>query len=226
MRATLRGLSCDGSKLMKLWIFDLDGTLTDSFPVFFRAMNEIFHAHGKTVTEEQLHQALGSTMPEFFTQHLGAAAAPPSLEKLRRLSVDYAADVKTFAGIETCLEELRSRGREIAVWTARDRESTDSVLQATGLSRFASHVVTGNCVAKAKPDPEGARKVLGHFRRGGDETVMIGDHHHDVNGARAAGLTSVRASWNPYWRGERCEIAHHQFFDVEEFNAWMKEKTQ
>ncbi len=96
------------------------------------------------------------------------------------------------------------------------------MLESSGLSRFASHVVTGNCVTRAKPHPEGAKKVLEHFRRGGDETVMIGDHHHDVNGALSAGLTSVRASWNPYWKEERCELAHHQFFKVEDFSSWMK----
>ena len=209
---------------MKLWIFDLDGTLTDSFPVFFRAMKEIFRQHGKNVSEEQLHQALGSTMPEFFSLHLGQDASGPALKELRRLSIDYAKYVKPFAGIESCLEELRSRGREIAVWTARDRESTNSVLSASGLGRFASHVVTGNCVSKAKPDPEGARKVLEHFRLSGEETVMIGDHHHDVDGARAAGLTSVRASWNPYWQKERCELADHQFFKVEDFSLWARNR--
>jgi len=211
---------------MKLWIFDLDGTLTDSFPVFFRAMTEIFHQHGKSLEEEQLHQALGSTMPEFFTQHLGQAAAKPALAELRRLSVERAGEVLPFSGIEECLSSLRASGREIAVWTARDRDSTDRILSVSGLGRFASHVVTGNCVSRAKPDPEGARKVLEHFRRDGEETVMIGDHHHDVNAARAAGLTGVRASWNPYWTGQLCTVAHHQFFKVEDFSLWMKARIQ
>jgi len=211
---------------MKLWIFDLDGTLTNSFPVFFRSMNEIFRDHGKHVSEEQMYEALGSTMPEFLALHLGANAAPSALAKLRRLSVEYSAQVRAFEGIEDCLTELQKSGREIAVWTARDRESTNSVLAASGLSHFAALVVTGNCVSRAKPDPEGAIKVLGHFKREGDETVMIGDHHHDVNGARSAGLTSVRASWNPFWKEQRCDLAHHQFFNVEDFSSWMRSKIR
>jgi pyrophosphatase PpaX len=207
---------------MKLWIFDLDGTLTDSFPVFFRAMQGIFAGHGKPLSEEMLHAALGSTMPNFFGLHLGEEHSAKAVEDLCRLSIEHAGDVRPFAGIEACLADLQASGREIAVWTARDRDSAEKVLSVSGLGRYASHLVSGNCVRHNKPDPEGARKVLAHFRRGGEETVMIGDHHHDVNGARAAGLTSVRASWNPYWKSERCELAHHQFFRVEDFSAWAR----
>lgn len=211
---------------MKLWIFDLDGTLTDSFPVFFRAMTEIFSDHGVTIREEQLHAALGSTMPEFFARHLGAGRAPAALEKLRRLSVDGASDVRPFPGITECLETLRSRGREIAVWTARDRESTEQILRGSGLGSFAKEVVTGNCVSKAKPDPEGARLVLGRLRRGAEEAVMVGDHLHDVNAAKAAGVLGVRAGWNPYWPREHCPVADRQFFTVPEFAEWIQAEVR
>lgn len=211
---------------MQLWIFDLDGTLTDSFPVFFRSMKEIFSDHGRAIREEDLHTALGSTMPEFFTHHLGAPHVPAAIEKLRRLSVDSAVDVRPFPGIAGCLETLRARGREIAVWTARDRESTDRLLHATGLGHFAGQVVTGNCVSKAKPDPEGARLVLSRTGRQPTEAVIVGDHHHDVNAARAAGVFGVRASWNPYWKREPCTVAERQFFSVPDFAAWLSAEVR
>jgi HAD superfamily hydrolase (TIGR01509 family) len=211
---------------MKLWIFDLDGTLTDSFPVFFRSMREIFAAHGKSISDEELRIALGSSMPAFFTRHLGAEHVRASIEELRRLSVLYVNDVRAYDGIHACLDSLRENGREIAVWTARDRDSTQHVLRAAGLEGYAREVVTGCCVSRGKPDPEGARIVLDRLQRTPRETLMIGDHLHDVSAARAAGMYGVRASWNPYWEREACGVADRQFFTVGDFAGFVREATR
>jgi pyrophosphatase PpaX len=207
---------------MKLWIFDLDGTLADTFPVFFRSMREIFAARGRSVTDAQLRAALGSPMPSYFAEHFGEGGVDSAVDDLRRLSVAYAKDVRPFEGIEDCLEVLLDRGRSLAVWTARDRESTEHVLRWSGLDRFTNHVVTADCVSRGKPDPEGAHLVLDRTRHAADEAVMVGDHLHDVNAARAAGLLGVRASWNPYWKSEACVVADRQFFTVRDFADWIR----
>ncbi|MGZ3656717.1 MAG: HAD family hydrolase [Bdellovibrionota bacterium] len=207
---------------MKLWIFDLDGTLTDSFPVFFRSMRSIFSRRGKEITDAQLQSALGSTMPEFFALHLGPEHAAAAVRELAELSVTSVEEVKPFAGIPECLELLQSRQREIGIWTARDRDSAERILASSGIGRFASHLVSGNCVSRAKPDPEGARLTLARFSRKASETVMVGDHAHDVNAARAAGVFGIRASWNPYWPKVPCELAQAQFFTVPDFARWLR----
>jgi phosphoglycolate phosphatase-like HAD superfamily hydrolase len=207
---------------MKLWIFDLDGTLTDSFPVFFRSMRSIFSRRGKEISDAQLHSALGTTMPEFFALHLGAEHAAAAVRELAELSVISVNEVKPFEGIPECLELLRSRQREIGIWTARDRDSAERILASSGIGRFASHLVSGNCVTRAKPDPEGAQLTLARFSRTASESVMVGDHAHDVNAALSAGVFGVRASWNPYWPREACTIAQAQFFSVPDFARWIE----
>lgn len=207
--------------MSNLWIFDLDGTLTDSFPVFTESMEGIFRSHGKTFTDDHLREILGCDADVFFTKHLGESAAKAATERLVRSGIEGAARVKPYEGIEDVLKRLRAAGRDVSVWTGRDLKSAKEVLKASGLGTYVTHCVSGSCVRVNKPDPEGARRVLTLHGRAAQDAVMIGDHLNDMMGAKALGLVGVRVKWNKFWTSERCKLADHEFDTVEAFAKWV-----
>lgn len=207
---------------MHLWIFDLDGTLTDSFPLFFENMRVICREHGVEMTEEDLRASLSMPLPPLFEKLCGPGTSERCMHRLLELSMANVHRSPLYEGIEDTLKVLKAGGREIAVWTARDKTSAERLLQASGLDRYVTSLVSGGCVARNKPYPDGARLLLERFRRPAHEAVMIGDHEHDVSAAREAGLTGVRASWNNFWERKACTIAPHQFFDVAGFRGWVE----
>ncbi|MBY0471920.1 HAD family hydrolase [bacterium] len=210
---------------MKHWVFDLDGTLVDSFSRYFKALNEIFQEHGYQFTDAHREPALTSHLPAFFRQELGARAVAPALTKLLEVSNNDAPLIQPFSGILETIDLLKSRGCQIAVWTSREFTSTDIILKETGISRKIETFVSGTCVTNRKPDTEGLVRIIEQHEWNPEEVTMVGDHFHDVQAANQVGVRSVRASWHSYWKIGTCPDADHQFHSVEDFHRWVKSSS-
>jgi len=205
---------------MRYWVFDLDGTLVDSFGHFFDSLKEIFSENGKVFSDELRLASLTESLPAFFEKHLGTEAARPALEKLQRQSNLDAAKIQPFAGTMPFIRALKESGSKIAVWTSRENESAKLILEQTGLSELAEIYVTGTCTVQRKPHLEGLLKIREHFKCELDEITMVGDHEHDMMAAKNAGARAVRASWHSYWPVEKCTHADYQFYHVSDFQQW------
>ncbi len=206
---------------MKLWIFDLDGTLVDSFSHYFKALEDIFTEYGKVFDNSLGHAALTDPLPQFFEKHLGKELALEGLEKLQQMSNDHAKDVRPFEGMIETIEGLIKQGKDVAIWTNRDLHSATLIIQASKLDKLFSCVVSGTCVTLRKPHPEGILRIAKQFNCELKDVTVIGDHEHDVQGAKTAGARAVRASWHSYWQVAPCETADHQFFGVSNFSQWV-----
>lgn len=208
---------------MKLWIFDLDGTLVDSFPTYFRCGREALTTMGVPRAEEILKAGLSMPMKDVFLKYLSAESAIEAEKIFRKLSREYSKEIQAYDGIHESLTLLKKLGKEISIWTMRDRESTLPLIQQCGLTPFVDHVITGTCVKNHKPHPEGALKLMEKHKRHPKESLVIGDHVFDVTGAKNAGAKGIRASWNSHWGSEKCNVADHQFTQVSEFKKWIEE---
>ena len=208
---------------MKHWVFDLDGTLVDSFGHFFETMEQIFAAHGARFTPELRRAALTEPLDQFFRDHLGEPAFKSAIEALQTRSNEDARSIRPFARLESLMRELSARGSRVAVWTNRDLVSASLILKHSGLAELTEACISGTCVDRRKPDPEGLLRLVDRFGCRPDEVTMVGDHEHDVTAAKSVGARAVRASWHSYWREAPCTTADHQFHDVAEFEAWVLE---
>ncbi len=206
---------------MNYWAFDLDGTLVDSFSHYFKVLGTIFNDHGSQFLDEHRHPALTQQLPEFFEQHLGKQAVTPAFDKLTKVSYQDAVDVRPFEGITSTIERLVSSGAKVAVWTNRDLVSAELILKHTRLRRLAEICISGTCVEARKPSPEGLLKISSRFGCPARDLIVVGDHDYDIQGAKAVGARSVRASWHNYWNIDRCMQADAQFYSVPEFATWV-----
>lgn len=205
---------------MKHWVFDLDGTLVDSFSHYFRSLDAVFREHGAQFTPELRQMALTEPLDKFFIQHLGQESLLTAFERLQTLSNDDARHIRPFTGLEEVVQQLLVRGARVAVWTNRDLVSASLILKHSGLSRLTETCVSGTCVAQRKPHPEGLLRLIDRFGCDAKDVTMVGDHEHDVMGAKAVGARAVRASWHAYWQEEDCRAADAQFRRITDFGAW------
>ena len=208
------------SPAMRHWVFDLDGTLVDSFGAYFDAMEEIFAAHGATFGADQRLAAITEPLDGYFARRLGPANLPRAFELLQKRSVEDAARIRPFEGLPGMLERLRGQGARLAVWTNRDLESARLILRHSGLEPLLEDCVSGTCVVRRKPHPEGLLRLIDRFECRPQEVTMVGDHDHDVTAARQAGARAVRASWHSYWEEPACATADAQFRSTGEFAEW------
>ncbi len=210
---------------MKNWIFDLDGTLVDSFSHYFRSLESIFEEHGKVFSDDLKHSALTDHLRDFFARHLGTDRVEPAFERLQVVSNADAEKIKPFGGMIEILEHLKSRGSRIAIWTNRDHESASLIVKHAGLGSYVDAFVSGTCVSLRKPHPEGLLRIVDQFGCDISQVAMVGDHEYDVSSARDVGAHAVRASWHSYWDVDPCTHAHDQFFDVTSFANWVRERV-
>ena len=166
------------------------------------------------LSEDEFSMCLGQPAAKFFAYKLGELHAEGALAELRRQSVFDAEHIKPFPGVIEFLEKLRIHGKNIAVWTSRDQSSANLVLEKTGIGPLIDHCVSGCCVSKHKPDPEGLQKIAGLFECDVSELVMVGDHDYDVKAAAAVGAYGIRASWHDFEPTEKCAYACEVAFNV------------
>lgn len=172
-------------------VFDLDGTLVDSLPLVLRAFSHALEPFGPRPTMDLFAQ-LGGPPERIFANLLGGERhVPAALERLDDFNRDHHHLIRPFDGVHLFLDELRGRGRTLAIWTGRDRETTLELLQVHRLDGYFSAVVCGDDFGTHKPDPEGLREVLRQVGRAPAEALFVGDADVDVLGGVACGVDTV-----------------------------------
>jgi phosphoglycolate phosphatase len=174
-------------------IFDLDGTLVDSFEDIATALNRARERYGHAPLalaavraqvgsgSEALVRALVPVAPERFAEALAFFLArydECALERTRLLP-----------GALEALEHFR--GRPLAVVTNKTLHLSRRILQGLGLWERFRIVLGGDSLARCKPDPLPVQHVLECFALPAAEVLLVGDGLHDIRAGRAAGVTTV-----------------------------------
>jgi pyrophosphatase PpaX len=172
-------------------VFDLDGTLLDSLPLVLAAIRHAIEPFGGTATMD-LFSNLGGPPEKFLGPLVGGEAnLPEALARMYAFHAEHHELIRPYPGAVETLSALREQGREVAVWTGRDRRSTEDLVRRLGLEdRFAA-VVCGDDLPTHKPDPDGLREILRRLGRGPAECVMVGDADVDVLGAHACAVDAM-----------------------------------
>ena len=208
---------------MKYWVFDLDGTLIDSFGHFFETIQphipELF-------THEDRLRAVSNTAEVFLSKWLTTERIEEVLAELRQSSLDHSHLVPRYTGTAEAFKILKANGCRVAIYTNRDFKTAKAIVDAAGWQDTVEILVSGDCVAKRKPHVEGLEKIQRHFGCSAENMVMIGDHHVDVEMAKTHGAFAVRASWHEHWDHDNCKVADKQFYSHDEFAKWVAEVTK
>lgn len=159
--------------------FDLDMTLIDTRPGFADTLRALGAELGVDLPVEEMTERLGPPLDILLAPHLPAELVAPAGDRFRALYPDLAvAGVPVLPGAHEALAAVRRHGGRVLVVTGKYAPNAQRHLDHLGLD--VDHLegwVWG--ALKAQP-----------LREQG-AAVYVGDHVHDVEGARAAGVVSV-----------------------------------
>ena len=96
-----------------------------------------------------------------------------------------------FPGVREGLDAFRARGLPMGCVTNKPAQFTGPLLDALGLSAYFSVVVSGDTVARRKPDPLPMQYACDTLRVPARQTLVVGDSANDAQAARAAGCRVV-----------------------------------
>ncbi|MCS6243272.1 MAG: HAD family hydrolase [Opitutus sp.] len=173
-------------------IFDLDGTLIDSMPLVMRAFAHALAPFRPDLDMAGIFQRLGGPPERTFLELIGdEAKAGEALRRLESFGFENGSLVQPFDGMRSLLEMLHSSGLRLAIWTGRDRGTTESLLTAHNLAGFFTTVVCGDDLPTHKPHPGGLLEILARLDVQPHQALYSGDADADVLGGAEAGVRTV-----------------------------------
>ena len=173
------------------FIFDLDGTLVDSYQQIEQAMNEARVALGYEESPPgQIFQNLGMPVYSlFFDLNLSTEKAEQLILEFRKtLNRMIEQGNECFPGVVSMLTQIRLLGRRVSVATSKSTSMAKKVIENSPLNGLVDFI-QGTDEFPAKPNPEVIFRCLHKFP--GLRAIMIGDRVEDVLAAKSAGVEAI-----------------------------------
>jgi len=179
-------------------LFDLDGTLLDTAPDMWGAMNVLLGERERApLPYEAVRPWVSHGAVGVLRQGFADADAPLFAELQLRFLDIYRADLSSgtryFPGMERVLDELAKRGLRTGIVTNKAAWLTEPLLEQLAIRARFDCVVSGDTVAERKPHP---LPMLHAARLAGvdpEQCIYVGDALRDVQAAHAAGMPALVA---------------------------------
>lgn len=178
-------------------LFDLDGTLTDPG---LGITNSVMHAlahFGITVTDRsELYRFIGPPLVDSFMEYYSFTEeqAKEAVSVYREyFSTQGWAENTVYEGMEDLLSALVAAGKTLLVATSKPQAFAEKILAYFGLDKYFT-VICG--APMNAPRGYGKADVIREALSTAHVTdlstaVMVGDRHHDIDGAKAVGISSI-----------------------------------
>jgi phosphoglycolate phosphatase len=206
MSITSPDLTSTDSGVTRTWscvLFDLDGTITDSAPGIVARLAKTFATLGLPIpSDDELLNWVGPPMLESLEQRAGMtpSEALDALTVYRSISaVDGPwTGSAVFPGIAGVIKNLSAAGIPLAITSSKPESQVTAVLDHFGLSQYFTELcgASEDEVRSSKADviEEALRRLTA---QGIDlsQIVLVGDRHHDVEGAQVHGIPTIMVEW-------------------------------
>jgi HAD superfamily hydrolase (TIGR01509 family) len=180
------------SASFKAVIFDLDGTLIDSMSLVFQAYVHAVAPYRSPVSDEELRRTMGGPPLRILQQLLtDSTHVTGALRRLETFGADAWKQIQPYPQMSEMLDALQEAGISLGIWTGRERESTEWLLQRHGIASRVQTLVCGDDLPTHKPDPAGLREVLRLLGTSATETIFVGDAEGDLSAGVASGIPTI-----------------------------------
>ena len=177
-------------------LFDLDGTLMETFELILPAMNQAMEEFGvRPLAASELRPMIGMPVQRQLDQLRGVSG--PVVDRItdryyELFSAAVDRGVRLFPGVALTLSNL-AKGRAIGTMTTRRRLEAQHMLRVTGIDSYFRAVVGGDDAPRPKPYPDLPRIAAESIGTTPERCVVVGDSPVDILAGRAARAWTVAA---------------------------------
>ena len=185
-------------------IFDLDGTLADTFPLIVRAWNAAVSPHsGRSYSDAEVISRFGIPDPQMIRRELPGAAGDAADSVYHACyEREHANLAKKFDGVDEMLAALKEKGIKLGLMTGKGHRSARITVNALGWSKAFDAILTGEDVTHQKPDPQGPLLAAKQLGVDTGHCAFVGDSPADIGAGKNAGMLTVAAGWHPVYLDE------------------------
>lgn len=186
--------------MIKLFVYDLDGTLIDSAQDLAESTNHLIAERGGVPLDQaRIVRMIGEGARVLVTRAFAAAGLEFEEDAFHRFREIYGSRLlvhtKPYDGIPETLRALQARGFQQAVLTNKPLEPSRTILEGLKLDEFFARVVGGDGRWGRKPAPDGLLSIIEEAGVAADEALFVGDSQIDLDTSRAAGVRMCLARY-------------------------------
>ena len=178
-------------------VFDMDGVIADSEPVYYDAINVVLAPIGKRMTPELQRAVMGHGVAETWDvlqRELGLDGPLDALVQAydRELCRQLALVDETLPGVRELIAALRERRLPVALASSSWPGWIDALLVGTRLAGAFDALISAKEVAHGKPAPDIYLLAAERLGVAPERCVAIEDTPTGIAAAKAAGMLAVQ----------------------------------
>lgn len=184
----------------KLILFDLDGTLVDSRVGIEHSLRLTLSEMGVTLSDDHdLTWCIGSSLWAIFEHYLETnerVKLEAAVARYRHIYRDGPMfEYTVYDGVVETLETLKKDGAKLVIATAKAHEYAREVIAASPFHMYIDHVYGSELDGTNVEKRDLIHHILREEKTHADQTLMVGDRHHDIDGAIANGVSAIGAAY-------------------------------
>jgi len=210
--------------MIRAAIFDMDGLLIDSEPLWTIAEIEAFATVGIELDQDTCAQTVGKGLEEVVRfRYEQQPWTGKSLEEVgllihRRMLELVKAEGRAMPGAIEAVEFFKSKGLKLGLATSSDRSLIDASLEALDLKSAFDHLQSGSELEHGKPHPLVYLVTAERLVIEPGECVALEDSIPGLTAAKAAGMKAVAVPEPRLAKDPRYSIADVVLQTLKEFN--------
>ena len=174
---------------MTTFIWDLDGTLIDSYEVFLEALSESFANFNLPFDRETVYNFIkGQSVNALLKEQ------PVPFQEIKEdFTTNSTAkndEIKLMVGAKAVLDWTQKENIQNFIYTHKGKNAYD-LLNQLEISPYFLEIVTSENGFKRKPHPEAINYLLEKYKLKPEETYYIGDRILDIEAAHNSGIYSI-----------------------------------
>ena len=172
-------------------LFDLDGTLVDSYTALTEAVNHARRTHGlHELSSVRIREFVGEGVERLLQRAFERTDIARSIVDAFESRYDEVCcgESKVLAEVDATLDQLAELGVEMAVCTNKPTVFSKKILDFLGLSRYFRAIVGPDMAGARKPDAKHLAFTLESVSCAREHALFVGDMPIDVRAARNSGI--------------------------------------
>lgn len=176
-----------------IYIWDLDGTLIDSYPGILDALMSIMEYYKIDIKREDVYTKIMQKSVVDFLNEIDekyGILKEDTIKLYQEYRLNNQMDVSLERYAKETLSELKKRGNTHFIYTHKG-EATADILKNLGIYEYFEEVVTSLNHFKRKPDPEAIEYIMNKYHINPKDCYYVGDRPIDILCAKNANIKGI-----------------------------------